>query len=476
MSPALSNERLARLSDWATAEFGLRFPPDRWSELGRGVASAALELGIPDLAGWSEQLVTGEPASEHLAAVANHLTISETYFFRHHETFEALEKEILPKRIAERKRHARPLRLWSAGCASGEEPYSIAILLRQRFPDLRPDSVAIVATDINARVLERAAAGVYSEWSFRDVPEWVKAPWFQRRPNGRYEIALEIRRMVRFTALNLAAAFYPVGFGDGSDFDVILCRNVLMYFSGEWQDRIIRHFVAALAPEGWLIVGPCDITAAQCAALHLRPSSAGIYQKTSAARGMAEVATVPIVMPSPMWPVMPEPIAAPAQWAQPIAPMPPPSSRPADMPSTDVELTAAATEGEVASARAQSHANRGELDAALAACDEALASDKTNASFHYLRACILQEQNRLPEAAEAFRRVLFLEPHSVMAEFALGCLAAKDGQRAQARHHFHVVLRMLGSANRGDAVPGGESLTVARLRAVVEHNLSHDAA
>jgi chemotaxis protein methyltransferase CheR len=474
VTPAFSSEVLARLSDWATAEFGLRFPPDRWNELARGIASAALELGIADLEGWAAGLPETLPR-EHLKTIANHLTISETYFFRHRETFTALEREIFPTRIAERRQHAQVLRIWSAGCASGEEPYSVAILLRQRFPDFRPEQVAITATDINSRVLARAQRAIYSEWSFRDVSDVVKQGWFDRKPNGRYEVVPEIRKMVRFVQLNFAAAHYPAEFGERGDFDLILCRNVLMYFSAEWQERIVRRLTDALAPGGWLIVGPCDLTAAQSAALVLQQSSPGIYQKVSAdqMRRPAEfgLTSMPPNVSGHTWrpAEMPVPerageVAPLEQWSPVVEPVPPASS------------AVTGSEGDAASAMAQSHADRGELDEALAACDAAIAADKTNPSHHYLRACILQELNRGAEAAEAFRRVLFLDPHSVMAEFALGCLAEREGRREQARHHFTIVLQQLSVANRGDAVPGSDGLTVARLREVVERNLSDDAA
>jgi chemotaxis protein methyltransferase CheR len=474
MTPDFSNDLLGRLSGWATAEFGLRFPPDRWSELGRGVASAALELGIPDLAGWAEGLASGTAPVDHLRAVANHLTISETYFFRQRETFQALENEILPARLAFRRRQAAKLRLWSAGCASGEEPYSLAILLRERFPDVEPDRVVIAGTDVNSRVLGRATRGVYSEWSFRETPDWVRAGYFNRKSGGRYELVPETRRRVHFVQLNLAAPIYPAEFGERADFDVILCRNVLMYFSAEWQERILRRLVQALTPEGWLLVGPCDFAAAQPGELGLQFRSPGVFQKVDA--GTPRRDSVPPFLPltTPPPPVWAMPLlAVEAPVVAPFAPAAAPDAVPA---VPEPVVVPAATEGDVASVRAQLHANRGELDEALAACEQAIATDKTNPGFYYLRACILQEQNRLDEAADAFRRVLYLEPHAVMAQFALGCLADRQGRRGDARHHLSIVLRMLSRRTRGDTVPGSEGLTVGRLRAVIEHNLSGDAA
>ncbi|MES2692287.1 MAG: CheR family methyltransferase, partial [Verrucomicrobiota bacterium] len=131
------------MSDLATETLGLRFPPDRWSELARGVASAALELGISDVESWVESLLAGNATTAHIKALANHLTIGETYFFRHRESFTLMGERILPERFAARQAQGRPLRIWSAACSSGEEPYSVAILLRRIFPHLQPGTVSI---------------------------------------------------------------------------------------------------------------------------------------------------------------------------------------------------------------------------------------------------------------------------------------------------------------------------------------------
>lgn len=477
MSSPLPDDLVGRLSDWATEHFGLRFPPDRWSELARGVASAALELGISDLIGWAGALLGGPPTAEHARAIANHLTISETYFLRHPDSFRRLEQEILPARIAHRQRQGRPLRIWSAACASGEEPYSVAMLLRHRFPAVPPERVIIHATDINSLVLARAESGVYSEWSFRDTPDWVKQNFFKRTANGRYQIAPAIRQSVKFSALNFAAPLYPAEFGERADFDVILCRNVLMYFSADWQDRIVQRLVQALAPGGWLLTGPCDIPGEEAAALKLISGGPGIFQKpdgTEAERDRRPVITT--VLPPVVNVVTPPGVPAPDAPLSPAAAsmaLSPVAARPVTPPEA---ITAVASEGDVASARAQSHADRGDLEEALAACQEAIALDKTNPGYHYLHGCILQELNRGPEAAEAFRRVLFLEPHAVMAQFALGCLAGREGRSEEARRHFSLVLRLLSQRNRGELVAQSDGLTVGRLQAVVESNLSGDAA
>ncbi|MES2693891.1 MAG: CheR family methyltransferase, partial [Verrucomicrobiota bacterium] len=371
----------------------------------------------------------------------------------------------------------RPLRIWSAACSSGEEPYSVAILLRRIFPHLQPGTVSIFATDINSHVLSRAGRGLFTEWSFRDTPDWLKQSYFTRKPNGRYDIDPDVRKMVKFSHLNLADATYPREFDEKADFDLILCRNVLMYFSAEWHAKIVRRLVAALSREGWLLVGPCDISIPQATELGLIQCGPGVFQHGQGAAAVAaQKAIAERALPPALWPAWPE--SAPSAAAR----APEPAQIAAKSDATQVAdartaaSAAATTESEVVSALAQQKADRGDLSEALAACDDAIALDKVNPNFHYLRGCILQEQNRMAEATQAFQRVLFLDPETVMAHFALGCIAERLGDAREARRQYALVLRLLGGHNRGDAVPGADGLTVGRLQAVVENNLRHDAA
>lgn len=474
MTPALRDDLLAPLSGWATESFGLRFPPDRWGELARGVAAAALELGIADLDSWAELLATGGAPEAHVAVVANHLTISETYFFRHSDSFDLLEHDILPARLAARVEQRSPIRIWSAGCATGEEPYSVAMLLRQRFPASASSRSLLYGTDINSQVLQRARRGVYSEWSFRETQPWVKSTYFKRLANGRYEIHPEIREMVRFSPLNFVSPIYPPEFSARGDFDVILCRNVLMYFSAEWQDRILRRLTLALTHGGWLLAGPCDVAMGFAHELGLQSVGPGYFQRTDEP---APYIDRPGFLNTPRR-LRRTAVAAVQDQAAPETSEPIPASAqagPAPVPQPSAELLAAdfvAPTGEQALARAQEHADRGELDEALLACEQAIAADKANPGYHYLRGCILQEQNRPGDAEAAFRRVLFLEPNSALALFALGSLADRSGRRDQSRHYFRQVLRALEGRSRNESLPGAEGLTVARLQAVVADNLA----
>src|ERR1700677_3592051 len=167
-----------RVSEFIAQHTGLDFRDERRLDLQRGLAAAATEFGLADAAGCAEWLLSASLTRPQFHVFASHLTIGETYFFREKKAFDALAEHVLPELIRRRRGRNQRLRLWSAACSTGEEPYSLAILVRQLLPDWRDWSVTILATDINERSLQRAAAGIYGEWSFRESAAGVKERYF----------------------------------------------------------------------------------------------------------------------------------------------------------------------------------------------------------------------------------------------------------------------------------------------------------
>ena len=157
----ISDLLLQKVSERIEARTGLHFPPTRFTDLKRGLTQAAHEAGWLNAHGYVESLLTRDLHAADLETLAGTLTIGETHFFRDPRTFEFLETKLLPELIASRRAESRRLRIWSAGCASGEEAYSIALLLHRLIPDLTEWNITILATDINPKVLARAAAGSY---------------------------------------------------------------------------------------------------------------------------------------------------------------------------------------------------------------------------------------------------------------------------------------------------------------------------
>ena len=184
--------------------------------------------------------------------------MGETYFFRERRAFEILEQSLLPGLIAARRKTEKRLRFWSAGCSTGEEPYSLAILLDKLIPDLKDWNVTILATDINTGALRKAEEGIYSDWSFRDNPPWFKEHYFEKVDGNHHRLLPRIRKMVTFSYLNLSEDHYPALQNNTNAMDFIFCRNVLMYFAPGQIGLTVERFHRSLLDGGCLIVSPVE--------------------------------------------------------------------------------------------------------------------------------------------------------------------------------------------------------------------------
>ncbi|MBN1484490.1 MAG: protein-glutamate O-methyltransferase CheR [Chloroflexia bacterium] len=182
------------------------------------------------------------------------LTINLTRFFRDGSTFQALEERILPQLLAARSAERR-LRVWSAGCAAGEEPYSLAIMLRELLgPALSRWQMELLATDMDETMLAKAAQGCYDSFSFRGVAPRYEA-WVERyfTPGPERQLAQVVRDMVSFRQHNLLQDPLP------ERLDLLLCRNVLIYFERELHGRLYQAFHRALRPGGFLVLGKTEV-------------------------------------------------------------------------------------------------------------------------------------------------------------------------------------------------------------------------
>ena len=201
-----------------------------------------------ELSGFREYLdhVAAEPGGGELAHMVDLLTTNKTDFFREPQHFDFLRERILPGLAA-----GRSLRVWSAGCSSGEEPYTLSIVLREAIPDLARWDVRILATDLSARVLATAREGVYAEGATSGLTPRQLQRWFSLdRASGSWRAADELRGMIRFARLNLMDPWPMRG-----PFDVIFCRNVMIYFDKSTQERLVGRFHELLADGGHLFTG-----------------------------------------------------------------------------------------------------------------------------------------------------------------------------------------------------------------------------
>jgi len=190
---------------------------------------------------------------EELVEVIDTLTTNETYFFREEAQLRAFADEIVPE-LARRKRGGGALRIWSAGCSTGEEPYTIAMLLKERGYDASLD-VEIMGSDINQKVLTSARRGIYKKGSFRTTDERMLRKYFKEDSPGSYKISDDVKKHVSFSYLNL---FDPYKLSFLKEFDIIFCRNVIIYFDAASKKKLVDTFYGKLAHGGYLLLGHAE--------------------------------------------------------------------------------------------------------------------------------------------------------------------------------------------------------------------------
>jgi len=497
MSHSVSETLLSQISEFVAAQMGLHFPPERWRDLERGISYAARESNAENPESFIHRLLATPLTKNQVELLASHLTVGETYFFRERKTFEILEEHILPELIRSRRGTNQHLRIWSAGCASGEEPYSIAILLHKLISDLERWRITILATDINPHFLHKAREGVYGDWSFRGTPPWVREGYFKKIEDGRLRIHSSIQKMVTFSHLNLAEDAYPSLSNNTNAMDVIFCRNVLMYFTEECQKIVAHNFDRSLVEGGWLLVSPSEashVLFSQFRTVNL--SSAILYRKDGNKAPGIDVSPsyvpeepTPWLQPTTNLVSESEPASAIFPDFPEMLPTSPGEFQKQDVqPSQYQEALAHYEEGCYSDAAdrlkfwlsqnqndsnamnllARVHANQGQLVTALEWCEKAIAADKLNTGCHYLRATILQEQGVMEEAQASLQRTLYLDPKFVMAHFSLGNLALRQGKVKEADKHFENALSLLQAYRPEEILPESDGIAAGRLMDIIQ--------
>lgn len=410
--------------------------------------------------------------------LARELTVGETYFFRNEEQFDALRELALPARMRERQ-PSRQLRIASIGCASGEEAYSIAIVLRGTIPDISTWNVDIVGVDINPVVIEKAIAGRYSPWSLRGTPDDIRDRWF--RPYGR-ELQLDerIRRMVRFEEKNVAAG--DAAFWTPASFDIVFCRNMLMYFTPQAASRVVTRITSSLMPGGFFFLGHAETLRGLSRGFHLRHTHGTFYyQKRTGAVPDAEATADDVSESEREEPRLTEIFEAADSWADTITrsaeriraltlqESTEPGASPArgrSLRASSWDLTLAldllrnerydealalvdtlpedsSSDPDVLVLRAVLLAHRGQLRAAEDVCRTLLAIDELSAGAHYLMALCREGAQDREGAVDHDQTAVYLDPSFAAPRLHLGLLARKAGNRVVARRELEQALALL---------------------------------
>ncbi len=488
----------ARLAELAHLLAGLVFPLNRQPSAEAGMRRAMSALRISDPA---QLLRAAEQPGPMRDAILAELTVGESYFFRDEAQLGILGSEIVPARIDTHGAH-RPLRVWSAGCASGEEPHTIALLLRE----LRwPHPAQIVGTDIALPRLAAAKRGRYTRWALRGVSDERVRAWF-RPVSSYFELAPSVRADVEFRALNLVHDDYGTG---GPGYDLVLCRNVMIYFDLDTVARIAERLLASLDIDGWLVLGASDPPLAQLVACEAVMTPAGMaYRRPSAStppllRMDTEVATS-IAPARPAWNdaswsaasrqisagESTRPMAVPVRESAAMAPVVDTTLAPpayADIHAAYQRADYTTAEGLAIAAMAAADlstdtlpvailhiravGNQGRLDDAGALCASALETHALSAELHYLHAMLLAESGWHAAAAVAARRSIYLDSRFVMSHLLVGDVLTRTGDLHGARRGFSNALELLAGADADAPVAGADGVPASRLHQIADLRL-----
>lgn len=492
MIPEIPEYLQDELCAFIAAHTGLYFPPKKYRTMLKGVCAAGEEMGFRDCPPFITDLVKTPPSRQALDTLIKHLTIGETFFLRDKSMFQILGDDIFRGILQNPRRDGKNIRIWSAGCATGEEPYSVAILIDQMKKAFRGWEIIIIGTDANSCSLEKARAGRYSRWSFRDTPDAIIDKYFTPIDASTYEIVPRIRDMVDFSQLNFVADDYDRLLRSGP-MDIILCRNVLMYFDDHLRNAVISRLNRTLKENGWLIVGPAEsgfvrepgLTPVRFlnAILHRKGPPRQTDENTSKARKpvprqVIEEPPKPAILgpkrrktdavrgSSPKFGMIQDALTA---------------FEKGDYRATIRVLTPVLKDNigagnflmlsESMTMMARAYANLGELDEAEHWCRTAIDCEKLNPEHYYQLAAIYQEGNRYPEAVKAVRQALYLDPKFIMAHFTLGMLMQQGDRIGESRKHLNNALTLLNTMGDDDPVPHSDGITAGRLRLTVQRML-----
>ncbi len=381
------------------------------------------------------------PWDSEVTELVERLSITETYFFRHGEQFAALREDAMPDRAAARASQ-RTLRMLSVACSSGEEPYSLAMIGRQTCPD--PDwLINVVGVDANPAVLRKAEKAVYSTWSLRETPDELRRRWF-RASEGGYRVVDEIRKLVRFQRTNVAETGDPVW--QPEQYDVIFCRNLLMYLTPDVVSSLVERMTSALVPGGYLFLGHTDSLGSRPPGLELlHRHHTFYYRRTGGPTPVQRIAPQTYAEP-------PAAVAAPARDAPPPVNEDNTYNRALDLLrherfSAALELITAPRAGQLPPRDRLLHgvllAQTGKLDDAVALARGLIDDHGLNPDAHQLLGLCLEDGSAVAEAIGQYRLAAYLDPGFALPRMRLGQLARRQGDERTAAGELERALDLL---------------------------------
>ncbi len=373
----------------------------------------------------------GEGGNEELKKIALELSNTETFFFRDHGQMVLLREKILP-RLIEKNSISKTLRIWSAACSSGEEIYSVSMILHQLIPNINDWNIELTGTDINLQALEKARKGLYTSWSFRMVPEHLIREYFTLVKNV-YHLKEKIKNLATFKYFNLVADLSDFPGTTKDRFDLIICRNVFIYFNSAGIEKAVTNFVKALKSEGYLLTGHSELANRHFPGLTLVPyPQSFIFQKSDKTKYDTTTRFQDFKFAEPKneekneW-------RAPGKKKAVKIELPFQETREVESPSDESALLDLA----------RTKANSGKLDEAKVLCDKINEGNPFNPGSYFLLGQIANESGEIQNAIALFNKVLYLDHEFFPASLELAAIHDFFGERQKANRCRTTVLEQL---------------------------------
>jgi chemotaxis protein methyltransferase CheR len=460
ISAAVLNHAAALL----TATTGLTFPGGRRTTLRRALGTLTVESDLPD----TEILLDALDRDPRLRArLVSLVRIGETSFFRHPEQLDVISRRILPMLADAPSTSERSIiiNIWSAGCSTGEEAYTLAILAAETFGPDAARVVRVAATDIDQEALRVAQAGAYGRWAFR-TPLAAMAPYFDDDGRAR-RVRPSVAGLVTFSRDNLTREGAGLPPGLTGPPGLILCRNVTMYLSPDARRQVAARFLRLLAPGGWLVVAPVELSRSVYSGFEsMTLDGHTIYRRpleTATGRRIPARADRPAVVERP---VPAPPVRAPAAARLGVSAAPP--RRRAASPVVRKPIWEGGPIGAADRfAATRTLADQGRLEEAWLLAEHAVRERPYDREGYLLVASIAEARDDLADASAALRRAIYLDRTDAVAVFRLGLLEWRLGHTRRATARLHRAVRLVDGRDDEALLDATSDLTVARLRSTV---------
>lgn len=446
---------------------GISIDESRSEALSTSLLQRMVVLGFEDYLSYYYFLKNNVRGDEEFGELVKLITINETSFFRYAAQFEAIRDEVIPELIRAKQEDDRMLRFWSAGCASGEEPYSLAMVFNELDLAEQGWQIKILGTDIDRSVLDLAKKGVYSRRSMQQMDEFMIKKYFTQIGEDEWLLHHNVRNMVGFAESNLSRQPYPPWLS-ASGWDIIMCRNVLIYFQEETIRKILDEFWHCLGGGGYLFVGHSENLAMMPHDFEtMRFNEAFYYRKAKVKTKPKAIRELKLAQePSqPRIEVVPMAKELVGDIAQDLITLDEAIAE--DRADEALEISEQIINVDPANIpvrlkRAEILTNRSCFEQAVGECEAALDQEPFLAEAHFILGICWINLGKRDRAVEQLKKTVFIDRDHALAYFYLANLYLEIGDQGKAANEYHRTLRALERSPEGDwqAFAGGYSAEV----------------